>query len=62
MMRVHIYAATAGGLGIVGAVLAILVTIQTGATVIFAAAIWSLATLLAVVGLYSAWAIPTGKM
>ncbi len=60
-MRVHVWAALAGVLGIVGAVLAIL-TIQAGESVIFAAAIWSLAILLAVVGLYSAWAIPGGKM
>jgi hypothetical protein len=60
-MRVHVWAAIAGVLGIVGAVLAIL-TIQPGESVIFAAAIWSVAILLAVVGLYSAWAIPGGKM
>ncbi len=61
-MRVHVYAAAAGMLGIVGAGLAILVTLQAGGSVIFAAVIWSLAILLAGVGLYSAWAIPGGKM
>ena len=61
-MSIHVWAATAGGLGIVGAVLAILVTIHAGESAIFAAVIWSLAILLAVVGLYSAWAIPGGKM
>ncbi len=60
-MSIHVWAATAGVLGIVGAVLAILVTIQAGESAIFAAVIWSLAILLAVVGLYSA-AIPVGKM
>ena len=61
-MSIHVWAATAGVLGIVGAVLAILVTIQTGEPVIVAPVVWSLAILLAVVGFYSAWAIPGGKM
>lgn len=61
-MRVHLYAATAGVLGIVVAVLAILVTIQEGEPVIYTAVVWSLAMLVAAVGLYSAWAIPGGKM
>ena len=61
-MSIHVWAAAAGVFGIVFAVLAVLVTIQLGASVIFTAVIWSLAILLAVVGLYSAWAIPGGKM
>ena len=59
-MRVR--ATITGVMGIVAAVLAILLTVQTGAPVIFAVVIWSLAILLAVVGLYSAWAILCGKM
>ena len=59
-MRVR--ATIAGGMGIVGAVLAILLTVQAGAPVIFAVVMWSLAILLAVVGLYSAWAMLGGKM
>ena len=56
------YATTTGVLGIVGAVLVIVLTVRAGEPVIFAVVIWSLAILLAVLGLYSAWAMLGGKM
>ena len=59
-MRVR--ATIAGVMGIVGAVLVIALTVQAGEPAIVAVVIWSLAVLLAVVGLYSAWAMLGGEM
>ena len=56
------YATITGVLGIVGAVLVIALTVQAGEPLIFAVVLWSLAVLLAVLGLYSAWALLGGKM
>jgi hypothetical protein len=61
-MNVRMRATITGVLGIVGAVLAILLTVRAGDPVIFTVVISSLAILLAVVGLYSAWAMLRGKM
>ena len=60
MTRVH--ATITGVLGIVGAVLVIAVTVQAGEPLILAAVLWSLAVLLAVLGLYSAGALLGGTM
>ena len=60
MMRV--YAMITGVMGIVGALLVIALTVQVGEPVIFASVLRSLAVLLAALGLYSAWALPGGKM
>jgi len=60
-MNLRVRATITGGMGIVGAVLVIVLTVQAGDLVIFAVVIWSLATLLAVVGRYSAWAMLGGK-
>jgi hypothetical protein len=49
-------------MGIVGAVLVIVLTVHAGEPLIFASVLWSLAVLLAALGLYSAWALPGGKM
>ncbi len=57
----RIYATVTAVMGIVGAVLVIALTVQIGALVL-AGVLWSLALLLAVLGLYSAWAILGGKM
>ena len=56
------YATTTGVLGIVYAVLVIVLTVEAGEPAIFAVVLWSLAVLLAVLGLYSAWAMLGGKM
>ena len=53
--------ATITGVGIVGAVLAIVLTAQTGGPVIFTAVVWSLNVLLAALGLYSSWALGGGQ-
>jgi hypothetical protein len=47
----RVYAATTGVLGIVGAVLVMVLTVQAGEPVILAVVLWSLAVLLAVLGL-----------
>ena len=60
MTRIH--ATIAGVLGIVGAVLVIVLTVQAGGPSMFAVVLWSLAVLLGVLGLYSAWALLGGKM
>ena len=56
------YAAITAVMGIVGALLVIALTVQSGESLLFASVLWSLAGLLAALGLYSAWAIPGGKM
>jgi hypothetical protein len=56
----RVWAAISGVMGIVGAVLVILLT--AGEPLVFAAVLWSLAVLLAGLGLYSAWAMLGGKM
>ena len=56
------YATITGVMGIVGALLVIALTIQNGEPLIFAGVLWSLAALLAALGLYSAWALLVGKM
>lgn len=61
-MRLHVLAALSAVMGIVGAVLAILLTVQAGEPPAFAAVLWALAALPAGLGLYSAWAMPGGKM
>ena len=58
----RVYAAITGGMGIVGAVIVIMLTVQIGEPWIFAGVLWSLAVLLAVLGFYSAWALLGGKM
>lgn len=59
-MRVH--ATATAVLGIVGAVLVMALTVQAGEPLVFAAVLWSLAVLLAGLGLYSARAMIGGKM
>ena len=49
-------------LSTVGAVLVSVVTVQAGEPLMFAVVLWSLAVLLGVLGLYSAWALLGGKM
>ena len=49
-------------MSIVGAVFAIVLTAQAGGPVIFMAVVWSLAVLLAALGLYSSWALLGGQM
>jgi hypothetical protein len=49
-------------MGIVGAVLVIALTVQMGEPLVLAGVLWSLAVLLAVLGIYSAWALLGGKM
>jgi len=61
-MNVRVQATITGVMGIVGAVLVILLTVQAGEPPVFAAVLWSLAVLLAGLGLYSAWAMLGGKM
>ena len=56
------WATIAAVMGIVGAFLVIILTVQAGEPFIFASVLWSLAVLLAALGLYSAWAITGGKM
>ena len=56
------YATITGVMGIVGALLVIVLTVQDGEPLIFASVLWSLAVLLAALGLYSAWALLGGKM
>ena len=56
------YATITGVMGIVGALLIVVLTLQVGESVIFATVLWSLAILLAALGLYSAWALLGGKM
>ena len=56
------WATIAGVLGIVGALLVIMLTVQAREPFLFASVLWSLALLLAALGLYSAWAITGGKM
>ena len=58
----RIYATVTGVMGIVGAVLAIVVTVQIGEPLVLAGVLWSLAFLLAGLGLYSASAMLGGKM
>ena len=60
--EMRVYATTTGVLGIVGAVLVIVLTVQAREPVIFAVVLWSPAVLRAVLGLYSAWAMLGGKM
>ena len=59
-MNVRVQATITGVMGIVGGVLVILLT--AGEPLVFAAVLWSLAVLLAGLGLYSAWAMLGGKM
>ena len=61
-MRVQVWATITGGMGIVGAILVMLLTAQTGEAVVLAGVLWSLAVLLAGLGVYSAWAMLGGKM
>lgn len=56
------YATITGVMGIVGALLVIVLTVQNGEPLIFTSVLWSLAVLLAALGLYSAWALLVGKM
>ena len=56
------YATITGLMGIVGALLVIVLTVQDGEPLIFTSVLWSLAVLLAALGLYSAWALLVGKM
>jgi hypothetical protein len=56
------YATITGVMGIVGALLVIVLTVQDGEPLIFTSVLWSLAVLLAALGLYSAWALLVGKM
>ena len=56
----RVYAALAVVLGFVGALLVFGLTVHEPLTV--AAVPWSLAVLLAVLGVYSAWALLGGKM
>lgn len=56
------YATITGMMGIVGALLIIMLTVQAGEPFIFATVLWLLAILLAALGLYSAWALTGGKM
>jgi hypothetical protein len=49
-------------MGVVGAVLAIVLTAEAGGPVIFTAVVWSLSVRLAAPGLYSSWALLGGKM
>lgn len=58
----RVYAMAMAVLGIVGAVLVMALTVQAGEPLVFAAVIWSLAVLLAGLGLYSARAMIGGKM
>ena len=58
----RVYAGITGVMGIVGAVLVIVLTVQIGESLIMAGVLWSLAVLLAVLGFYSAWALLGGKM
>lgn len=57
-----VYATVTLVMGLVGAVLAIALTAQAGAPLIFRAVVWSLAVLLAALGPYSSWALLGGKM
>ena len=57
-----VYATITGVMGIVGAVLAIVLTAQAGGPVIFTVVVWSLSVLLAALGLHSSWALRGGKM
>jgi hypothetical protein len=59
---VGVDATITGVLGIVGAVLAIVLTAQAGGPVIFMAVVWSLAVLLAARVLYSSWALLGAQM
>ena len=56
----RVYATITVVLGIVGAVLVIVLTVHEPMTL--AAVSWSLAVLLAVLSVYSAWALLGGKM
>ena len=56
------YATITGVMGIVGALLVIVLTIQDSESLIFASVLWLLAIVLAALGLYSAWALLGGKM
>lgn len=58
----RVYAMAMAVLGIVGAVLVMALTVQAGEPLVFAAVLWSLAVLLAGLGLYSARAMIGGKM
>lgn len=58
----RVYAMAMAVLGIVGAVLVMALTVQGGEPLVFAAVLWSLAVLLAGLGLYSARAMIGGKM
>ena len=59
---IRVYATVTGVMGIVGGLLAIALTVQARESLIFAGPLWLLSGLLAAIGLYSAWAIPGGKM
>ena len=56
------YATITGVMGIVGALLVIVLSVQNGEPLVFASVLWLLAMLLAALGLYSAWALTGGKM
>lgn len=56
----RVCATTTGGMGIVSAVLVVALTVHELS--IFAVVVWSLAVLLAGLGLYSSWALLGGKM
>ena len=58
----RVYAMAMAVLGIVGAVLVMALTVQAGEPLVFVAVLWSLAVLLAGLGLYSARAMIGGKM
>ena len=57
-----VYATITGVMGIVGGVLAIVLTAQAGGPVILTAVVSSLSVLLAALSLYSSWALRGGKM
>ena len=56
------YSTVTGVMGIVGALLVIMLTVQNGEPLIFASVLWLLAILLAALGLDSARALTGGKM
>ena len=56
------YATITGVMGIVGALLVIVLSVQKGEPLVLASVLWLLAMLLAALGLYSAWALTGGKM
>ena len=56
------YAAITSVMGVVGAVLLVMLTSRVGNPLVVVSIVRLLAVLLAALGLYSAWALPGGKM